>query len=112
MKSQQEKNVARIKKQLADLGACIPGSLSQQWNICGNPDCKCKDPVNPQKHGPYHQLSFSIKGKSSTFFIKDKDLPEVKRRIENYKEFKNICVELTRSYVDLARADGFKELEK
>ena len=111
MKSSQEKNVDRIKKRMADLGPYIPGSLSQQWNICGNPDCRCKDPINPKKHGPYNQLSFSIKGKSSSFFIKDRDLLGVKRRIKNYKEFKKLCIELTSAYVDLARADGFKELE-
>ncbi|MFH1965802.1 MAG: DUF6788 family protein [Acidobacteriota bacterium] len=112
MKSPQKKNVERIKKRLADLGPYIPGSLSQQWNICGNPDCKCKDPVNPKKHGPYNQLSFSIRGKSSTFFIKNQYLDAVKLRIERYKVFKELCIELTRAYVDLARAEGFRESDK
>ncbi|MGC9328602.1 MAG: DUF6788 family protein [Candidatus Hinthialibacter sp.] len=27
-----------------------PGALSQQYNVCGNPRCRCKDPQHPQKH--------------------------------------------------------------
>ena len=107
--TEEQKNVNRLKRALANLGNMIPGSLSEQWNVCGNPKCKCKDPEKPVKHGPYYQLSFSIKGKSSSFFIKKEDVPEVKRRIKRYKRFKELCVEITRAYVDLARKEGFRK---
>ena len=45
-----------------------PGSLREQYNVCGKAGCRCKDPKKPQKHGPYYQLSYTWRGKSSTPF--------------------------------------------
>ena len=84
----EEKEVIRIKREILNLGIMHPGSISKQYNVCGKKECKCKDKKNPQKHGPYYQLSYSIKGKSSSVFIKKENLPEAKRRIENYQKFK------------------------
>ena len=99
----EERQIQKIKKQLATLGPMLPGSLSEQWNVCGTPGCKCKDPKNPIRHGPYYQLSFSVKGKSSTLFIRPKEVLEAKRRIRNYQRFKELAMALTQAYVDLAR---------
>ncbi len=47
-----EAEIAEIKRQLAAIGDLRPGTLSEQYNVCGNPKCRCKaDP--PRKHGPY-----------------------------------------------------------
>lgn len=51
MKRLQEK-IERIKKQLAAIDDMTPGSVSKQYNVCGSPSCRCKDPVHPKKHGP------------------------------------------------------------
>ena len=103
-----EKKIERLKKQLISLGPMLPGQVSQQMNICGKPGCKCKDPKNPSKHGPYYQLSFTVAGRSSSFFIKKEDLPEARRRISSYQKFRKISGELIRLYVDLARKYGLK----
>ncbi|MGH7419407.1 MAG: DUF6788 family protein, partial [Candidatus Rokuibacteriota bacterium] len=34
--------IARIKAALAALGDLRPGTLSQQYNVCGKPVCCCK----------------------------------------------------------------------
>ena len=52
------------------LGPIHPGSLSTQYNVCGTPGCQGKDPRHPQKHGPYHQLSYTWRGKSTTRFVR------------------------------------------
>ena len=93
-----EKRVDEIKKELSELGEMHPGSLSVQYNVCGNPTCACKNPIDPKKHGPYNQLSFSRKGKSSTRFIKDVDLKQVRQKIDNYKKFK----QLTEEWIDIS----------
>ena len=80
-----------------------PGSLSTQYNVCGNPNCACKDPVNPKKHGPYNQLSFSRKGKSSTRFIKETDLEQVQQQIRNYKKFKLLSEEWIDISIEIAK---------
>lgn len=81
-----------------ELGEISPGSLSKQYNICGNPRCKCKDPVNPKKHGPYYNLSYTWNGKGRTEFVRKERIEEVREQIKNYKKMK----ELTKKWVDLS----------
>jgi len=51
---QLEQRIDQIKTQLQRLGPMRPGSLSRQYNVCGKAGCRCKDPQNPQRHGPYY----------------------------------------------------------
>jgi hypothetical protein len=92
-----ERKIERLKQQLAGLGPMHPGSLSEQYNVCGKPDCRCKDPKNPQKHGPYYHLSFTWRGKSRTLFVRAERLAEMREKLANYKRFR----ELTDEWVDL-----------
>jgi len=103
-----EEHVRQLKDKICKLGAMLPGSISEQWNVCGTPGCACKDEKNPLKHGPYYQLSFSVKGRSSTMFIKEQDVAEARRRIMRYKQFKQLSFELVQASVDLARQHGLK----
>ena len=43
-----------------------------------------------------YKLSFSVKGRSSTMFIKQEDVAEARRRIKRYKQFKELSFELNR----------------
>lgn len=85
-----EKEIAKIKINLMNLGDMHPGSLSKQYNVCGTPGCQCKDPHNPKKHGPYYQISFVHKKKSTSRFIKKEFVPEIKKQINNYQKFKQL----------------------
>jgi len=102
-----QKRITSIKAKLQKMGPFISGSISEQWNTCGTQNCACKALENPIKHGPYYQLSFSVKGKHSTMFISKNDLSEVRRRIKRYQDFKNLNFELLEAYVALAREVGF-----
>ncbi len=106
--TKEEKIIERLKREILDLGPMLPGSISEQYNVCGKAGCKCKNAKNPVKHGPYYQLSFTLAGKSSSFFIKQKDLSEVRRRIKRFKVFKQLIVELTQAYIALVRKKGFE----
>lgn len=106
--TKEERKVDRLNRKLAGLGPMLPGSISEQWNVCGTPGCRCKDAKNPAKHGPYYQLSFTVGGKSSSMFIKKEDLPEARRRLKRYQQFKALCRELMQAYVALARKAGFE----
>ena len=101
------RKVEQLKKKLANLGPMLPGSISEQWNVCGTPGCRCKDPDNPKKHGPYYQLSFTVAGKSSSIFVKKADLPEVRKRIKRHQQFKLLTRDLLQAHVELVRAEGF-----
>lgn len=86
---QLEKKIEKIKAELLALGDLRPGSLSQQYNVCGNPKCRCKaDP--PQKHGPYYQLSFTRHGKSGTCFVRKAHVKAVKQQVANYATMKQL----------------------
>lgn len=90
---QLQDRISRIKKELLELGDMRPGALSKQYNVCGTPGCRCKDPKDPKKHGPYYQLSYSHKGKSTTEFVKKSMLPDVRRQLRNYAKFRRLTDE-------------------
>ena len=96
--TQIQRRIEQIKRQLAALGPMHPGSLGEQFNVCGTAGCRCKDPDHPQKHGPYYQLSFTWHGKSSSRFVRSERLPAVQEQVANYKRFR----QLTQEWVDLA----------
>ena len=82
-----ERQIEKIKRDLVALGDLRPGSLSTQYNVCGSPGCRCKASP-PEKHGPYHQVSFTRKGKSSSKFVKKKDLTAIRKQLKNYERMK------------------------
>jgi hypothetical protein len=84
-----ERRIAKITTQLAQLGDLRIGSLSEQYNVCGRAGCRCKASP-PIKHGPYHQLSFTRKGKSSTRFVRRGELTTVKQQMRNYKKLRKL----------------------
>ena len=100
--------IDQLKQKLLNLGPVLPGSISEQWNICGTLGCKCKDSKNPKKHGPYYQLSFSVSGRSSSMFIKKQDISEARKQVRNYQAFKKLTMELVQAHVDLIRSNGFR----
>jgi len=84
-----EARIATLKQAIVRLGDLRPGKLSQQYNVCGKADCRCKaDP--PQKHGPYYQLSFTRNGKSSTQFVRKEDLAVVRQQLRNYQRMREL----------------------
>jgi hypothetical protein len=84
-----ERRIAKIKAHLSQLGDLRFGSLSEQYNVCGRAGCRCKASP-PIKHGPYHQLSFTRKGKSSTRFVRRDDVKTVKQQIRNYDKLRKL----------------------
>jgi len=102
-----QRQIEKVKRDLAALGDLRPGSLSTQYNVCGSPGCKCKaDP--PVKHGPYYQVSYTRKGKSSTKFVKKEDLPAVRKQLKNYERMKL----LMEKWIDLAMELSILRLAK
>jgi hypothetical protein len=85
-----EKRLIRIRSEITAIGSFLPGSITKQYNVCGNKNCKCKDSVNPKKHGPYFQLAFYKKGKHSTAFIPKEIAKDVKNEVQNYKRAKKL----------------------
>ena len=84
-----QQRIDKIKQQIAALGDLRPGALSQQYNVCGNPGCRCKA-TPPVKHGPYYQISVKRHGKSTTQFVREQDLAEVQSQLDNYRRLREL----------------------
>lgn len=97
--------IEHIKRQLTELGPIHPGSISSQYHACGTPSCRCHDPVNPVKHGPYDKLTYSRAGKSACRFVRPECVEELKQRLDNYRTFRR----LTARWVELSVQAGTAE---
>jgi hypothetical protein len=94
--------IERVKRQLAALPDLRPGTLSEQYNVCGTPRCRCKaDP--PQRHGPYHQLSYTRKGRSTSESVRREHLAKVRAKIANYEKLKGLVDQWVELSIELDR---------
>jgi hypothetical protein len=93
-----ERKIEKLKAQLGSLGPMRPGSISPQYNVCGKPACRCKDPQAPRRHGPYYQLNYVYQGKKSSQFIRRENLKQARAQLANYKKFRR----LTEKWIGLA----------
>jgi len=95
---QIEAQIARIKKQLVELGPLHPGSLSRQYNVCGKPGCRCKARLNPRRHGPYYKISYVFRGRFTSRFVPRLKVKAARAELANYKRLRK----LTDAWVELA----------
>jgi chromosome segregation ATPase len=68
----------------------LPGSISEQYNVCGKANCRCKDKAAPRKHGPQLKLGFVLEGKSSTLVVKKSDKDIAILMNENFRELRQV----------------------
>ena len=92
-----ERQIDTVKRELNRLGDLRMGSLSEQYNVCGTPGCRCKTSPD-ERHGPYYQLSYTRKGKGTTRFVRRENLATVKKQLQNYAKLRA----LVDRWVDLA----------
>lgn len=102
-----QRKITALKRQLLALKRMRPGSLSRQYNVCGKPGCRCKDPKNPKRHGPYYQLNYVFRAKKTSQFIRVADVTNVRAELANFKKFRR----LTNQWVSLALALANLELK-
>ena len=108
----QTRSVMTVKAEIEALGPVLPGSISKQWNVCGKPGCRCKEPKRPRRHGPYYQLSFTVAGRSSTLFLKPDELVAARQYLRRYRRFRELNAQLVAAYVAQARLGGVVSLEQ
>lgn len=83
-----EGKIAVIKQKLLVLEPMHPGSVSRQYQVCGNPACKCMRSKKPQKHGPYHKLAYVHRGKPVCRFVRAACVDTMNERLAVYKKFR------------------------
>lgn len=83
-----KKEIDNIKKALMALGRMRPGSLTMQKRARGS---------------EYHQLSYSYDGKGHTEYVRKKDVPAVRKELENYRKFRELIIRWVGLEIELAR---------
>src|SRR3990172_6336393 len=96
-----QRQVQRIKKELLGLEDLRPRSLSEQFNVCGTPGCRCKKSP-PQKRGPYYQVSYTRKGRSGSRFVRRHQVATVKRQLRNYARMRKLVDRWIEAATELA----------
>jgi hypothetical protein len=97
-----EGKIAKLKAQLLTLGDLRPGSLSEQYNVCGTAGCHCKaDP--PRKHGPYYQVSFTWQGRSKSQFVRREHVATVRQHLRNYQRLRALVEAWIAAGLELSR---------
>ena len=85
-----ETRIAQVKNQVGKMEGFRPGSVSQQYNVCGRKECRCKDKKTPQKHGPYCILSYRFHGKNRTEYVNPEYLKTLRTRLTNHDAFQQL----------------------
>jgi hypothetical protein len=102
-----ESRIQQVKNQLAEVGDFRPGSVSQQYNVCGKKECRCKDKKNPQKHGPYYILSYRFAGKNRTEYVSPLYVAALNEQLARYQDFQKLIqkwvgLQIERSRLEMA----------
>ncbi len=103
-----QQRINQLKAQLGEIGPMRPGSLSRQYNVCGKPGCRCKDPTRPRRHGPYYQLNYVYAGKKTSEFVRPQNLKPLRTQLANYKRFRR----LTDQWIGLALKQARSEFQE
>jgi len=97
--------------QLLEMRSLVRGALSEQYLKVPQ-----KDQEEPALRGPYYVLSRSVKGRTRSSRVKQKEAERVRQDVSNYKRFEAVCAELaalTEQLGDLEReASASKEALK
>lgn len=102
-----EREIEAIRQELLGLGPMHPGSISQQYHVCGTPTCRCHHPTKPQKHGPYNKLTYVHRGSPVCRFVREADLDELKTRLTTYKRFRTLMGKWIALSIERAKAEFF-----
>ena len=95
---------AAIAAELASLGLALPGTLLQRRARCGKPGCRCHaDP--PALHGPYHQWTRKVAGKTVTRFLSDDQLADYSGWFDNQRRLRALLAELEELSLAIVEAD-------
>lgn len=86
---------ANLLKRIGVNPFVLRASLRRHGNVCGRPNCSCKNPSNPKLHGPYDYLSHRYKDKTQSIFLTAKKLAYAREGIVNYRRLLGLIYRLS-----------------
>ncbi len=88
--------------ELLQLKPFLPGTLTEQYRICGKPNCKCIDKKEPKKH-PAFQLSYMLENKRSSIYISKSEVEQADEMTKAYRKLRKIITDISLETVKLTR---------
>jgi Family of unknown function (DUF6788) len=100
--------LAAIARSLAQTGFAMPGSLTDRTMRCGKAACRCaRDP--DRLHGPYHQWTRKIDGKTVTINLTDEQAARYAPWFANAQTLRALISELEELTLRIAsQAEGWR----
>ncbi len=95
---------AEIAADLAQTGFALPGTLTERMTRCGYPGCRCHAGP-PRLHGPYHQWTRKIGGKTVTRLLTDDQLAGYQPWFDNQRRLRSLIAELETLSQEIAGND-------
>jgi hypothetical protein len=100
----QKAQAAAIAAELAKIGFVLPGTLTERPMRCGHATCRCHaDP--PALHGPYHQWTRKVAGKTITRFLSDDQLADYSDWFDNQRRLRALLAQLEELSLAIVEAD-------
>jgi hypothetical protein len=100
----QRAQAAAIAAAIAEIGFALPGTLTERPMRCGHANCRCHaDP--PQLHGPYHQWTRKVDGKTVTRFLTDDQLADYSGWFDNQRRLRQLIGQLEALSLAIVEAD-------
>ena len=100
----QQAQARRIARELSALGFALPGTLADRMTRCGRANCRCHaDP--PRLHGPYHQWTRKIGGKTVTRILSDDQFADYQPWFDNQRRLRDLITELETLSQEIADSD-------
>jgi hypothetical protein len=83
----------QIVAALATTGLALPGNVVTRFMPCGKTTCRCKAHP-PQLHGPYHQWTRKIDGKTVTRWLSAEQAARYLPWFQNARRLRELLTEL------------------
>lgn len=107
--AQEQRRRARITAELAELGFCLPGTLTERRTRCSSPGCRCRAEP-PVLHGPYYSWTRKIGGKTVTRTLNAEQASRYGLWFEDARRLRALAAELEALSLAIAeRAEGWGE---
>jgi hypothetical protein len=98
-----------IITEIAALGPCLPGSITERTSRCGSPGCACHTDPN-RRHGPYPLWTRKVAGKTITRTLSPNQYQTYRRWLDNARRLRELLTELEHlAVVAMARQEGWPE---
>lgn len=86
-----EERIRGLLRELARIEKMRPGTLSVQYR---KPE---------EEKYPFHQLSYTFKGKSRSEYVRAENLPAIRQELDDYKRFKALSEEIVELSIEASR---------